>query len=60
LEVHISVLKKVNTSYPNITVRTMFFGKHISNLLRTYQTKKLQDNVYQRFLSLLDGCVYNE
>jgi hypothetical protein len=60
LEVHISVLKKVNTSYSNITVRTMFFVKHISNLLKTYQTKKLQDNVYQRFLSLLDGCVYNE
>jgi hypothetical protein len=38
----------------------MFFVKHISNLLKTYQTKKLQDNVYQRFLSLLDGCVYNE
>jgi len=34
--------------------------KHVSSLLRTQQTRKLENNIYQIFLSLSQGCVHKK
>jgi hypothetical protein len=34
--------------------------KHVSSLLRTQQTRKLENNIYQILLSLSQGCVHKK